>query len=98
MHVDAHAPREVAGLLRQLVSRAAAAAEDREFRGQPFRLALVGAPNAGKSTLLNALARQGSGQGRRAKTGAVPGITRSISGYVMVHRGLLIVRLTLRPY
>jgi ribosome biogenesis GTPase A len=98
VHVDAHAPLEVARLLRRLVSRAAAAAEGREFRGQPFTLAIVGAPNAGKSTLLNALARQGSGQGRRAKTGAVPGITRSLSGYVTVHRGPLIVRLPLRPY
>lgn len=40
---------------------------------------VVGMPNIGKSTLLNALRRVGVGKGKVAKTGAQPGVTRKIA-------------------
>lgn len=43
------------------------------------RVMVVGMPNVGKSTLLNALRAQGVGKGKVAATGAQPGVTRKIS-------------------
>lgn len=40
---------------------------------------VVGMPNVGKSSLLNALRQVGVGKGKAAKTGAQPGITRAIA-------------------
>jgi GTP-binding protein len=45
--------------------------EDAEAAGRPLRLAIVGRPNAGKSTLLNALLGE-----ERMITGPEPGLTR----------------------
>lgn len=41
---------------------------------------VVGIPNVGKSTIINAL-RVMTGKGKVAKTGASPGVTRSMSGF-----------------
>ena len=47
---------------------------------------IVGMPNVGKSSLLNALRRFGVGKGKAAITGAQPGVTRKIaSGVKIVH-------------
>ncbi|KAI4647060.1 uncharacterized protein J4E78_009032 [Alternaria triticimaculans] len=43
------------------------------------RVMVVGMPNVGKSTLLNALRAQGIGRGKVAATGAQPGVTRKVS-------------------
>jgi ribosome biogenesis GTPase A len=43
------------------------------------RILIVGMPNVGKSTLLNALRATGVGKGKVAATGAQPGVTRAIS-------------------
>ena len=40
---------------------------------------VVGMPNVGKSSLLNALRREGVGKGKAAKTGGQPGVTRKIA-------------------
>jgi len=40
---------------------------------------VVGMPNVGKSSLLNALRREGVGKGKAAKTGDQPGVTRNIA-------------------
>jgi ribosome biogenesis GTPase A len=45
---------------------------------------VVGMPNVGKSTLLNALRAQGVGKGKVAITGAQPGVTRKIGTGVKI--------------
>ena len=77
---DEELPADVAArarpVLLQLIQELEAAAADAErgarVRGG-FRIALIGAPNAGKSTLLNALARRDA-----AIVTATPGTTRDV--------------------
>jgi tRNA modification GTPase len=77
---DEELPEDVAGraqpVLRMLIAELEAAASDAD-RGERirdgYRIALVGAPNAGKSTLLNALAKR-----EAAIVTAIPGTTRDI--------------------
>lgn len=45
---------------------------------------IVGMPNVGKSSLLNALRREGVGKGKAAHTGAQPGVTRKIGTGVKI--------------
>ncbi|PHZ15855.1 GTPase [Rhizopus microsporus ATCC 52813] len=47
-------------------------------------LMIVGMPNVGKSSLINALRRVGVGKGKAAITGAQPGVTRTVIGTVKV--------------
>lgn len=51
------------------------------------RVMVVGMPNVGKSTLLNALRVQGIGKGKVAATGAQPGVTRKVSSGVKIVPG-----------
>jgi tRNA modification GTPase len=77
---DEELPADVAGraqpVLQRLIDELEAAASDVD-RGERirdgYRIALVGAPNAGKSTLLNALAKRDA-----AIVTAIPGTTRDI--------------------
>ncbi|THW25605.1 GTPase [Aureobasidium pullulans] len=48
------------------------------------RIMVVGMPNVGKSSLLNALRKEGVGKGKAAHTGAQPGVTRKISTSVKI--------------
>jgi ribosome biogenesis GTPase A len=48
---------------------------------------VVGMPNMGKSSLLNALRKEGTGKGKAAYTGAQPGITRKIGTGVKIVDG-----------
>ena len=86
---DEEVPADVAGrakpILQGLVRELEAAASDAE-RGERvregFRIALLGAPNAGKSSLLNALARRDA-----AIVTATPGTTRDVIEVPMVFAG-----------
>ncbi|KAI9599584.1 putative GTPase [Syncephalis fuscata] len=45
---------------------------------------VVGMPNVGKSSIINALRRLGLGRGKAAATGAQPGVTRAVVGTIKV--------------
>lgn len=86
---DDELPADVAGRARPVleglaaeIEAAAADAERGERVREGFRIALLGAPNAGKSTLLNALARRDA-----AIVTATPGTTRDIIEVPMVFAG-----------
>ncbi len=90
---DEELPADVAGrarpILEILADELEAAAAD-VTRGEQvregFRIALLGAPNAGKSTLLNALARR-----EAAIVSATPGTTRDIIEVPMVLGGYKVI-------
>ena len=63
-------------------SEAAAAGEDSQPELGPLRLAVVGRPNVGKSTLINRLVGE-----ERLVTGPEPGITRDAIRVEWTHRG-----------
>ncbi|MCJ1307645.1 Mitochondrial GTPase [Agyrium rufum] len=52
------------------------------------RRMIVGMPNVGKSTLLNALRHVGIQKGKVARTGAQPGVTRKIGTTVKIKEGV----------
>ena len=49
-----------------------------------LRLMIVGMPNVGKSSLLNALRQVGMHKGKAARTGAQPGVTRKVGTTVKI--------------
>ena len=71
-NVAARAGPILAGLVEELDAAAADVRRGERVR-EGYRIALIGAPNAGKSTLLNALARRDA-----AIVTAIPGTTRDI--------------------
>lgn len=90
---DEELPADVAGRARpileiladELEAAAADVARGEQVR-EGFRIALLGAPNAGKSTLLNALARR-----EAAIVSATPGTTRDIIEVPMVLGGYKVI-------
>ncbi|KAI3328452.1 P-loop containing nucleoside triphosphate hydrolase protein [Ustulina deusta] len=76
---DERNPRSVARLLELVKDRAAA---HDSLLG--LRALVVGMPNAGKSTLLNALRRVGMRLPAAARTGSQPGVTRKLSTPVRI--------------
>ena len=80
VHLDARNVQDIQRLVKMLRARAKKAQAAAEFRTFPFRIAVVGVPNTGKSTLLNGLRRSATGRGGRvAKTGDTPGVTKHLS-------------------
>ncbi|KAI0019749.1 P-loop containing nucleoside triphosphate hydrolase protein [Xylariomycetidae sp. FL0641] len=77
--VDEAQPRSIHGLLDVIRARARA---DDSLMG--LRALVVGMPNAGKSTLLNALRRVGMALPKAAQTGAQPGVTRKFGTPVRI--------------
>jgi tRNA modification GTPase len=90
---DEEVPADVAGragpilegLIAELDAAAADAARGERVR-EGYRIALLGAPNAGKSTLLNALAKRDA-----AIVTATPGTTRDIIEVPMVLGGYKVI-------
>ncbi|OTA82005.1 hypothetical protein M434DRAFT_401170 [Hypoxylon sp. CO27-5] len=76
---DERNPRSIQKLIDTIKTRAVAADS---LTG--LRALVVGMPNAGKSTLLNALRRVGMRLPKAAQTGAQPGITRKLGTPVRV--------------
>ncbi|KAI0125256.1 mitochondrial GTPase-like protein 1 [Xylariales sp. AK1849] len=76
---DERSPKSIQALLDTVKERASAMDS---LTG--MRALVVGMPNAGKSTLLNAMRRVGMHLPKAAKTGAQPGITRKLSSPVRV--------------
>ncbi|KAI8632884.1 P-loop containing nucleoside triphosphate hydrolase protein [Xylariaceae sp. FL1651] len=76
---DERNPRTINRLLDAVKERAAALDS---LTG--LRALVVGMPNAGKSTLLNALRRVGMHLPKAARTGAQPGVTRKLSTPVRI--------------
>ncbi len=62
--------------LERLKGEAAALSKAGKTRAKPPRLMIVGVPNCGKSSLINALARQ-----KKTKIADSPGVTREVSLY-----------------
>ena len=74
MFSDQHALRDIKRVLEHIK---AANVTRNSLTGS--HLMVVGMPNVGKSSLLNALRRVGVGKGKAARTGDQPGVTRSIA-------------------
>ncbi|KAI1472371.1 P-loop containing nucleoside triphosphate hydrolase protein [Daldinia caldariorum] len=79
LFTDTAKPRSIKMLLAAIKQRAAHA---ESLTG--LRALVVGMPNAGKSSLLNALRAEGMRLPKAAKTGANPGVTRKLSMPVRV--------------
>jgi ribosome biogenesis GTPase A len=76
---DGGAKRSVSRVLQVLKEHAS-----QRYKLIGHRVMIVGMPNVGKSTLLNALRVAGLGKGKVARTGAQPGVTRKVSSGVKI--------------
>lgn len=70
--------------LERLKGEAAVLAKQGKTRTKPPRLMIVGVPNCGKSSLINALGRQ-----KRAKIADSPGVTRDVALYKLGNLDLI---------
>ncbi|PIA14996.1 GTPase [Coemansia reversa NRRL 1564] len=70
--------------VKQILELAKTLVKDDPVRYQQLVVMIVGMPNVGKSTLINALRRIGVRKGKAASTGAKPGVTRTVSGKIRV--------------
>ena len=76
--VSAEHGEGIADLMTEIADRLPEEAAEPEAQGRPLKLAIVGRPNAGKSTLLNRLIGE-----ERMLTGPEPGLTRDSIAVVL---------------
>lgn len=72
------------GDIKRIIKMMVTKASDDSRRFASLKVLVVGMPNVGKSTILNALRRVGVHKGKAAATGALPGITRRVVGTVKI--------------
>ncbi|KAJ2588041.1 Mitochondrial GTPase 1 [Coemansia sp. RSA 1722] len=72
------------GSVKQVLNYAVNIAKGDYVRYPQFSVMVVGMPNVGKSSLINALRRIGIRRGKAASTGAKPGVTRAMSSKIKV--------------
>ncbi|KAJ2310778.1 Mitochondrial GTPase 1 [Coemansia sp. Cherry 401B] len=70
--------------VRQILTVARDMAKSDPIRYPQLVIMVIGMPNVGKSSLINALRRTGLNRGKAANTGAKPGVTRSLSSKIRV--------------
>ncbi|OCF36188.1 mitochondrial GTPase 1 [Kwoniella heveanensis CBS 569] len=81
MFADTRSDKDV----REVLNHAVRIARDNIETIPDLRVLVVGMPNVGKSSLLNALRRVGVRKGKAFRTGAEAGITRKLTGTVRIH-------------
>ncbi len=84
-HIDSQAEQEIATLTREIEDALAALATGERIR-RGFRIAVLGPPNAGKSSLVNALAAR-----EVAITSTIPGTTRDAIDVHLDLKGLPVI-------
>ncbi|KAJ1659792.1 Mitochondrial GTPase 1 [Dispira simplex] len=80
LFTSTHVDRDV----RRIIEYAAARARADPLRYPSVTVTVIGMPNVGKSSLINAMRRIGVGKGKAAPTGANPGVTRRVAGVIRV--------------
>ncbi|CAG8622206.1 53_t:CDS:2 [Paraglomus brasilianum] len=70
--------------VKKIIDFAADKAKQDSMRYPFVTVLVVGMPNVGKSSLINSMRRLGVHKGKAAKTGAMPGVTRSVEGTIKV--------------
>ncbi|KAJ2359257.1 Mitochondrial GTPase 1 [Coemansia sp. RSA 2618] len=70
--------------VRQILDVARETAKSDPIRFPELVVMVIGMPNVGKSSLINALRRTGLNRGKAANTGAKPGVTRALSSRIRV--------------
>ncbi|CAG8504355.1 3543_t:CDS:2 [Ambispora gerdemannii] len=70
--------------VKSIIKIAAAKAKEDSIQYSYVTVMVVGMPNVGKSTLINSMRSIGVHKGKAARTGALPGVTRSVAGTVKV--------------
>ncbi|OCF59546.1 hypothetical protein L486_02213 [Kwoniella mangroviensis CBS 10435] len=81
MFADTRSDQDVREVLRHAVR----IARDNQEIIPDLRVLVIGMPNVGKSSLLNALRRVGLRKGKAFRTGAEAGITRKLTGTVKIY-------------
>ncbi|KAJ2671234.1 Mitochondrial GTPase 1 [Coemansia sp. RSA 1085] len=70
--------------VRQILDVARELSASDPIRYPELSIMVIGMPNVGKSSLINALRRTGINRGKAANTGAKPGVTRTLSSRIRV--------------
>jgi len=81
LFADTNKPSDV----KKILAAVTAAAKEHEDVHRRAELLVVGMPNVGKSTLLNALRNTGIHKGKAFRTSTTAGLTRKFTSHVKIH-------------